>query len=319
MTSTAAPTVPAAALPTSTPNLFGLNIVAQYDATSQVLTIYGITPGATIVLGGTPLLAPPTATATETPAPTDTPLPTNTPVPQVFVPRPTLIPTVPITAASLRGKIIFKTARDGGVYPSVFAYYLMNPDGSGVKKLDFNATNNLYISLLGREGLSADGSQVVLGERHCYYGTCALYILNTALDAALINSNDDISHGQWIAFKGFQSKDPVWSPADNYVAFASNHEQPTGQGCLRTVNIFKGAPTQKPTIRRLTSFCSGSNAGHPSFSPDGSQLTFWSEDSGSRQVYVMDVGPDDSFDYRLSNPHIISDHQSDDWDPLWVK
>jgi hypothetical protein len=31
------------------------------------------------------------------------------------------------------------------------------------------------------------------------------------------------------------------------------------------------------------------------------------------------VGADDNFDYRSSNPHIISDQQADDWDPLWVK
>jgi WD40-like Beta Propeller Repeat len=330
---TTAPTATATSTPSPAPsataNAFGLNIVAAFDPTRRVLTIYGITPGATIVMGGTPLLPPPPPPATDTPtltsasAPTDTntPAPTSTPPPRVVVPQPTRTPAVQVSAAALHGKIIFKSARDGGAYPSSFAYYVMNPDGSNVQKLDFNATNSLYISLQGLEGFSPDRGRVVLGERRCYGGgyTCALYILDTQLDAALINSNDDISHGQWFSNKGFQAKDPVWSPAGNYIAFASNHEQPQGQGCIRTQNIFKGTPTQNPTIRRLTTFCAGSNGGHPSFSPDGAQLTFWDEDSGMKQIYLLDVGADDTWDYRFANPRIIDDHQSDDWDPLWVK
>lgn len=306
--------------PTATPNIFGLNIVAQYDATAQVLTIFGVTPGATIVMGGTPLLPPPTPTATDTPAPTETATATNTPVPRVFVPRPTIPPTVAITAASLRGKIVFKSARDGGFYPSSFNYYSMNPDGTGVQPLDFKTMNPLYTSLQSLEGLSPDGARVVLGERHCYYGTCGLYILDTTLDAKLINSDNDIGHGSWVAYKGFQSKDPVWSPAGNYIAFVSNHE--SGPGCTKSANIFKGTPNQKPVIRRMTSgndFCASGATGHPSFSPDGSRLAFWNEGSGMNQIYVLDIGPDDSYDFRFSNPHIISDHQADDWDPLWVK
>jgi hypothetical protein len=87
-----------------------------------------------------------------------------------------------------------------------------------------------------------------------------------------------------------------------------------------TVNIFKGTPTQNPTIRRLTQFCGGANAGRPSFSGNGSQLTFWSEFPGPlKQIYVLTVGASNDFDYRFSNPHIISDGKSNDWDPLWVK
>jgi hypothetical protein len=321
VTPSAVPTTPPTEAPTSTPNVLGLNIIAQFDPTRQILTIYGVTPGATVVMGGSPLPPPPTATATDTPAPTDTATATNTPSPRVFVPRPTRVPTAPITAASLQGKIIFKTARDGGAYPNAFAYYEMNPDGSDAQPLDFNATNALYRSLQSREGFSPDGSRVVLGERRCYgFGTCTLYILDAVLDAALINSNDDIGHGIWYYNKGFQAKEPVWSPSGNYIAFVSNHE--ADKGCIKTANIFKASPTQKPTVRRLTSghdFCAGSATGHPSFSPDGSQLTFWGEGSGLNQIYVLDVGADDSFDFRVTNPHIISDHRSDDWDPLWVK
>lgn len=315
-------TEPTTAPPSATPNVLGFNFIAQYDPTTQVLTIFGTTPGATIVYAGTPLLPPPTATVTDTPAPTDTPTPTNTlPPPPPAAPRPTRTPAQTVTEAGLNGKIIFKTDRDGGFYPNSFAYYVMNPDGSNQQRLDFTAANALVTSLQANEGYSPDGSRVVLPERRCYgaFQTCALYILDTQLDAALINSNDDISHGLWFVNNGFQATYPVWSPAGNYIAFVSNHEAPSGQGCIRSPNIFKGTPGQKPVIRRLTTFCSGANVGHPSFNPGGSSLVFWSDNTGLKQIYVLDVGPDDTFDFRFSNPHIIGDQHSNDWDPLWVK
>lgn len=323
-TTTELPTTVAIAVPSATPNVLGLNIVAQFDATARVLTIYGITPGATIVYAGTPLLPPPPPTQTNTPAPTETSSPTSTPPPRVVVPRPTLAPTVPITAAALRGRIVFKSSRDGGSYPVSYAFYSMNPDGTGVQRLDLKSMNSLYIQLQSREGVSPDGSQVALGERHCYSSAnCAVYILDTTLDARLINSSEDISHGQWFppagsgGYKGYQSKDPVWSPAGSYIVFASNNE--IDAGCIRTTNIYKGPPTQKPTIRRLSQFCSGSDAGHPSFNADGSKVVFWSQDTGLHQIYMLDVGSDDSFDYRFANPRKITDGKWDDWDPLWVK
>ncbi len=92
--------------------------VAQYDPTKQVLTIYGTTPGATIVYNGTPLVPPPTATPTNTPPPSATPTITETPKPVVVAPRPTQPPAPQISEAALRGKIVFKSTRDGGDYPN---------------------------------------------------------------------------------------------------------------------------------------------------------------------------------------------------------
>ncbi len=309
----------------ATPNQLGLNIVAQYDPTAQVLTIYGVTPAATVVLGGTPLLPPPTPTQTSVPLPTNTLPPRPTPKPQVVAPKPTAVPqqpAQPVNAAALAGKILFKSTRDGGSYPLAFSYYVMDPDGSNVKKLDFAAADAFYKSIVSREGFAPDGSKVVLGERRCYsgFGTCGLYILDTVTQANIINSPDDISAGAWFSQKGMQAKDPVWSPASNYIAFVSNHE--SGQGCLKTVNVFKGTPGTHPKITRLTDkgdFRSGADAGHPSFSGDGARLTFWGGGSGLKQIYVLDVGADETFDYRYSNVRIISNHQADDWDPLWVK
>jgi Tol biopolymer transport system component len=86
--------------------------------------------------------------------------------------------------------------------------------------------------------------------------------------------------------------------------------------------LFKKRPVQNAQVTRLTDkgdFCAGADAGRASFSPDGGSLAFWGAGSGLKQIYVLDVGADDSFDFRFSHPRIISNHQADDWDPLWIK
>lgn len=321
---TAIPTQQPAELPSATPNALGLVFIAQYDATRQVLTIYGTTPGATIVMGGTPLPLPPTATPTFTPTPTGTSTltPTSTNVP-TRAPRPPTETPVVYTAQALRGKIIFKTTRDGGSFNN-FQYYMMNPDGSGQQRLEFQPADDLAAALnnqaAGVENVEPGGARRVFGDRHCYgSGTCSIYILDTQLNASIINSDEDISVGNWFPAPGAVavSKDPAWSPSGNYIAFVSNHDP--GSECRKSLNVFKGTPSQNPTIRRLTSFCAGGNVDKPSFRPDGEQLVFWADDGGLRQLFVLDVGSDDTFDYRFSNPHKISDGLSNDWDPTWVK
>jgi Tol biopolymer transport system component len=223
-----------------------------------------------------------------------------------------------LTVAELRGKIIFKSDRDGGP----FNYYVMNADGSNIQRLEKAAAEAFANPLQAREGLSPDGSQIVLGERRCGYSidiyTCALYILDTKLHADLIYSDREPSQGIWFVQNNVKAKAPVWSPRGDYIAFVSNHETPVG--CRKTANLFKGTPTQKPVIRRLTEFCAGADTDHPSFSPDGSQIVFWSEfPTKNREIFVVDVGADDSFDHRNTTPRLLTPDEYNDWDPLWIK
>jgi hypothetical protein len=51
--------------------------------------------------------------------------------------------------------------------------------------------------------------------------------------------------------------------------------------------------------------------GHPSFSPDGQQLVYWSSHTGRRQLWIMDIDG--------NNAYTISTTGHDDWDPVWVK
>ena len=50
---------------------------------------------------------------------------------------------------------------------------------------------------------------------------------------------------------------------------------------------------------------------HPTWSPDGSEIAFFSNRSGMRQIWVM--GSDGS------GQRNISSNIYDDWDPVWIK
>lgn len=287
----------------------GPNFIAIWDPVRQVLIIYATTPGATIAIAGTPLPSNNNANAPVKAAPT--PL------------RPTAKPTAtrtatPLTVEQLKGKIVYKSDRDG----APFNYYSINPDGSDLQKLDKAATEALINPLQAREGLSPDGSKIVLGERRCGYQiglyTCALYVLDTTLNADEIYSGREPSQGIWFTQNKVKAKAPVWSPRGDYILFVSNHETPPG--CRPTANLFKGTPTQKPVIRRLTEFCAGADTDHPSVSPDGSQVVFASQfPTGNMELFIVDVGADDSFDFRSTSPRLITPGNFKAWDPLWIK
>ena len=51
---------------------------------------------------------------------------------------------------------------------------------------------------------------------------------------------------------------------------------------------------------------------HPTFSPDGSQIVFWSnQTTGHKQLWIMDVDG--------GNRSILLNSPYNDWDPVWIK
>jgi TolB protein len=98
------------------------------------------------------------------------------------------------------------------------------------------------------------------------------------------------------------SYDPAWSPGGEWIAFVS-----TEGG---NDEIFLIRPDGSD-LRRLTTNTWEWDK-HPTWSPDGSQIVFWSNrESGRRQLWIMNADG--------SNPRELLESPYNDWDPIWVK
>jgi serine/threonine-protein kinase len=215
-----------------------------------------------------------TKTRTPTPSPSPTDTPTSVPPP----PPPT---STPVGPEDLYNRILFKTDRAGAVQ-----VYSMNPDGSDQRPVQ---NPLVYNELAPLEALSPDGRQQV--------------VVRTEANAELWLVSLDGSESEWrITYTEAFDYDPVWSPVGDLIAFVSEQ---TGKG-----DIYVSTPLGFD-MRRITLNVDPADK-HPTWSPDGQQLAFWSAANYSlRQIYMYDI--------RTDETHIVGGGPFNDWDPLWVK
>jgi hypothetical protein len=247
-------------------------------------------------------------TGTFTPMPpgamTPTPTPLATPLPLIFydvTPRPTPSPTPGIPGQlpeAFRGKILFRTDRDG---PD--RVYLLDPATGKVAWI----TQEWPFALAQlQEGHAPDGTRsVIVRSVQTGFDVKAANGIKThdtaevpqllVLDAQY-KTERQITHGTaW-------NYDAAWSPKDERIVFVSPLP---GNDEIYTLDA-KGE-----NLTRLTNN-SWEWDKHPSWSPDGSQIVFWSNrETGRRQLWIMNADG--------SNQHKLLDSPFNDWDPIWVK
>jgi hypothetical protein len=243
-------------------------------------------------------------TGTFTPIPRDAVTPTRepraTPVPLLVpvTPRPGPSPTSTAPAAlpaALKGKILFFSDRDGSEQ-----LYALDPATGRLMWV----TQQWPLTLAqAREGRSSDGrftaevqtvTDVTAWDRH---GNPAATV-DTAV--IFIRSNEYQTARELTTHDRF-SYDPAWSPAADEIAFAARGENDE----IWLINA------DGSNLRRLTTN-SWEWDKHPSWSPDGKQIVFWSNrESGRRQLWIMNA------DGSNQRPLLASSYN--DWDPVWVK
>ena len=267
--------------------------ISSAGLTSSVTTTANIivespspTPSPSPMPSPSPTLSPspsPSPTLSPTPLATETPSPTPTFTPTLAPIEPTATPTPDDPLLALRGQILFKTDRSGRV-----EIYQMNSDGTDQRPLAPEQAY-LYNEAVRWEAFSQDQNEtvVVRGE-----GQLDLWRVNIASGVELR-----------ITSEGAADYDPVWSPIDNRVIFVSER---TGNGDLYLINL-DGSGEFRLTLNEED------YDKHPSWSPDGQQVVYWSNRGWNRNrqiwLYNLNTGEDIS----------LSNNPFRDWDPVWVK
>ena len=96
--------------------------------------------------------------------------------------------------------------------------------------------------------------------------------------------------------------DPAWSPRGDRIAFVSTH---TGNDEIYTIDP-EGEGQAQLTYNQWEW------DKHPSWSPDGTQIVFYSNrDTGRRQIWIMNADG--------SNQRNLSQNEFEEWDPVWVR
>lgn len=236
---------------------------------------------------------------------TPTPLPWNaivitvvpTPVPPTLTPIPLFIPASDLTATptptptgtppaelppEAHGKILFKSDRGGGE-----AVYMLDPASGDVTLITQPWVFNLAQEQLA---LSPDGANRAL-VRQDDNGNLQIY-------------GESLQYGtvRKITALGGNNYDPAWSPTGEWIAIVNTE---TGGDEIYRVDP-SGAVAQRLTVNTWEW------DKHPSWSPDGTQIVFYSNrEAGRRQLWIMNVDG--------SNQRNLSSNSYNDWDPIWVR
>ncbi len=279
----------------------------QIEEQARVL-LYGTrTPMPTLFYTATPI--PPTSTPL--PPRTPTPIPptiTNTPLPlllslDALSPTPTGTPTRPPTAtpsalpAIVRGKIAFISDRIGKeavfvVDPQTKNVLLLTDRWAYDRALDLDKFSPDFVhKLFVRNGFATTKEMVNGVEVGVKRPNVEIWVQNQA------------DGYEWDLITGPRTTyDPVWSPDGVHIAFVS---QEAGNDEIYVVDRHTHHEDRLTTNKWEWDK-------HPSYSPDGTRIVFWSNrDSGRKALWLMNADG--------SNPQPLMESAWNDWDPVWIK
>lgn len=237
------------------------------------------TPWEWVVITPTPrpVTPPPTVTPTLPPLILETDFtPTPTPLPLATEPIPDSLPD------EFRNKVIFRTNRNGAEET-----YLLDPATGSAGKI---TRDWVYPMASEQLAVSPDGKNVA--------------IVKPDIGRVLQVYVRSLEYGTEKQITNFtrDSYDPAWSPTGDWIAFVG-----TNSG---NDEIYRVTPDGQ-TVQQLT-FNTYEWDKHPSWSPDGSQIVFYSNrETGRRQLWVMNADG--------SGQRNFSSSAYEDWDPIWTR
>ncbi|MGI6209848.1 MAG: TolB family protein, partial [Anaerolineae bacterium] len=184
------------------------------------------------------------------------------------------------------GKILFKSDRDGQE-----AFFAVNPDGSGLVRVDDPNVGFYYAEARTQDLTSSDGRY-------------RLFVREVGPDLQIWQQDLQTGDISYIVGGSLGADyEPAWAPDSRYVAYVS---QSDGNDEIHLYDRLTN------TDRRLTQNTWEWDK-HPSFSPDGSQIVFYSNRQARfRHIWLMNA--DGSQPQNLSGWGAYND-----WDPVWIK
>lgn len=238
-----------------------------------------------------------------TPTPTATPEPTPTPTPDPFKAFIDALPPAPTPLEDYPGWIVFRSDRpDGGRY----GLWVMSPDGS--QQLPVNDPAGRYEFLKNQAKWSNDNLRRIWVESDGSDVSIALYMWRYDIPPHWLDARVELLNNSAINYQ------PAFSPDNSAIAFTSQrNDGPLGTNYGDEIFIIHFADYNADgyvTPRRLTKNDWEWDK-HPTFSPDGRRIAFWSNrETGRAQIWTMNLDG--------SNPRNLSNNEWNDWDPVYI-